>query len=395
VQFRLALLDLAAGVVGLITLVTVWNAYSLVVQLRDAYKRYKGLIRTLASSTLSCSNHITHRRHTTTHDTTRHAEATSGAHVYSLKQGAQCHAVVFYNFALLVIDVPFLLLLLPLIVCGWRGAEVLRLWRRTDDYWAQRRGIAMQFLLLLFDLPAAVCLAVLLVSWRAFSTVRQLRALWTTSTTSADVAPDAVAASTAAEPSAAEAPADAVSGEVNADSNRRRKRRERAATRAVAAKTSAAQQQPTSFHRVVFSEFGRLALDLPFVIVAPLMLWRLPFFLRRLFQVPTQGPSLALVTEWSYLLIVIYLRSTHCTHTAGSRHGREAQDAGGGTGGRDAAGLAVRGAVRRVRALSVAAAPRPLAHGPGTQPHPRTVDVWSHHSLCVVCGGVGGAAVDG
>ncbi len=238
--------------------------------------------------------------------------------MYSLKQGAQCHAVVFYNFALLVIDVPFLLLLLPLIVCGWRGAEVLRLWRRTDDYWAQRRGIAMQFLLLLFDLPAVVCLAVLLVSWRAFSTVRQLRALWTSSTTApADVvAPDAVAASTAAEPSAAEAdnPADAVSGEVNAAlTKRRRKRREKAATRATAAKTSsAAQQQPTSFHWVVFSEFGSLALDLPFVLVAPLMLWRLPFFLRRLFQVLTEGPSLG--SLHCTVLFFVYLRSAHRTH---------------------------------------------------------------------------------
>jgi hypothetical protein len=212
--------------------------------------------------------------------------------VYNLRQGAQCHAVVFYNFALLVIDVPFLLLLLPLIVCGWRGAAVLALWRRTDDYWAKRRGIATQFLLLLFDLPAAVCLAVLLVSWRSASVARKLRALWI-STTAVTAAVSAAVTAPEAEASTATSAIDSSSTDAAASTTvepdtgaKKKKRRSRQKSSAASSVTEAAPQHLTSFHAIVFLEFGALVLDLPFVLASPLMLWRLPLFVKRLYQVP-------------------------------------------------------------------------------------------------------------
>lgn len=245
VQFQLALLDIVVAPLALVVLVTIWNARSMITQFRVDYMRYKGepLLNGIELYSLL----------------TLHTAARDAPYIYGLQEGSICHTAILYHFALLLVDLPFLLLLIPLSLGCWRGMEVLRVWRTTTDYWIRRKEIAKQFLLLIFDTPAVTCFAILLISWRSFSTIRKLRAVWIMRKAMMAVS------STASAPSCSTAIVRKSDG--------------------ARTTTKAADGHPESFHGVIFSEMLSLLLDAPFILMSPFLLWRLP---RLLYQFYTK-----------------------------------------------------------------------------------------------------------
>ena len=173
-------------------------------------------------------------------------------------------------------DFPFLLLVIFLIVFGWRAYILKTRLEVIKDFWLRRKEIAKQALLVLFDLPAIACAVILLISWRSLSLIRQLRQLWEEKTEEWNRAKEEL------EREAARARDNeddsSSSDEDDADNDNI------TATPPANHQENAPMTKSKTFHEIIFGEFVDLLVDVPFVILGMLLLWRLPLFIRHMIR---------------------------------------------------------------------------------------------------------------
>ena len=251
VQLQLALLDIPAFVTGLVTLLTLWRSYALVTEISLEIKRWKR--RQLRNSKNG---------------------GDAADKVETFYTGSAIHRIIFWNFSLLAMDFPFLLLVIFLIVFGWRAYILKTRLEVIKDFWLRRKEIAKQALLVLFDLPAIACAVILLISWRSLSLIRQLRQLWEEKTEEWNRAKEELEREAARDKEDDSSSSD--EDDVDNDNT--------TATPPANNQESAPKTKSKTFHGIIFGEFVELLVDLPFVILGMLLLWRLPLFIRHMIR---------------------------------------------------------------------------------------------------------------
>ncbi|KAL6046203.1 hypothetical protein QOT17_022324 [Balamuthia mandrillaris] len=264
VQARLALLDIPAFILGFVVFLTLWKALKL---LRSIHQ-----IRTASSS--SSSSNETDKKKLEKQQTTlkqsrkkskrgsQQKEEPENSAITSFCEGSAIHRAIFRQFILLLLDLPLLVFAVGVTLCPWRGLFLHRLLRVMDGYWRRRRALIKQFALLFLDVPAFVCFVLLLCSWRGPSTcallVRTFRKEKSRQTK---------------QRREAEAAIDQVDDKDEDDKIKEKKKMDKESR--LEAILSLA------LHEVIFKEFIELVVDWFYVLLAILLLWRLPFLVRR------------------------------------------------------------------------------------------------------------------
>eukprot|EP01090_Pellita_catalonica_P019477 TRINITY_DN6655_c0_g1_i2.p1 TRINITY_DN6655_c0_g1~~TRINITY_DN6655_c0_g1_i2.p1 ORF type:complete len:512 (+),score=35.26 TRINITY_DN6655_c0_g1_i2:276-1811(+) len=177
-----------------------------------------------------------------------------------------------YHFGMLfvdVLDIPFVLISMVIIVTVWRARPLLKgVLDRSLDRCTKRKHVLWMALMWLWDIPTAFALVLVTITvYRARQMFADLRLLWSknssTPSVTITVADD--------DEDDEENPVPQLGGGVGG----------------IAPTTSA---QNTNFddktwHMVVWVHFGRVLFDLPFPLLALLTLWRLPLLLLSLIHI--------------------------------------------------------------------------------------------------------------
>jgi hypothetical protein len=174
-----------------------------------------------------------------------------------LKEQLATHIEIYILFWHLVRDIPLLLLILLSSFTLWRIGYISQLLKGEGDYKKRLVALAISSLLTLLDIPCFVCTLIVLCSWRSKNIINLVIERYNTGTTN-------------------------------------------------------------NIHWAIFTEFYQLLVDLPFIILAPFTLWRLPTVIKESMKLDTavQRRKLVVVqfkemaTDMPYVLSTLFLIST-------------------------------------------------------------------------------------
>ncbi|KAJ3439187.1 lish domain-containing protein fopnl [Anaeramoeba flamelloides] len=137
------------------------------------------------------------------------------------------HLIIFREFYHFMLDIPFLIISLFLILGFWRSCALKKVLKDPETKGQRRKKIAAEGLLLALDLPCLVFLIILTVSWRVQIVYTLLK-----------------------------------------------------------------ERQPTDpWHRIIIDQFYEYILDVIFIAISPLCLWRFPFMFRQCFYGDAKGAN--------------------------------------------------------------------------------------------------------
>jgi hypothetical protein len=142
------------------------------------------------------------------------------------------HIAVFFAFFELLIDIPFAVLFIFIIVFHWRFIIYRKKVAKLQSYWRRRLQLSKQAALVFLDIPCAVLLIVLLLSWRRNQVWKILKA------------------------------------EIDRIRDPEKKKRTR--------------DELMELYQELFAAFGGLLVDVPFAVLSLTLLWRAPIAFKSL-----------------------------------------------------------------------------------------------------------------
>ncbi|KAH3745997.1 hypothetical protein Pelo_12623 [Pelomyxa schiedti] len=155
-QFFLLLVDVPAALCALVVFVTIWRARTLYQQLKAIYLN-PDLGKAQPKSPDNDEN-----------------PAPQQAYV-STKFLSLWHWVTFVQFALFIVDLPFFLLTIFILLAPWRYYMLKHILRAPMGEWDRKKLIAYQALQICLDFPAVIACALVFMSWRCLTLYRELK----------------------------------------------------------------------------------------------------------------------------------------------------------------------------------------------------------------------------
>jgi len=161
-QFFLLILDIPAAFCALAVFITIWRARTLYQQLVWIY------------NTSSDEQEVPKTASVLSADDEDNPAPKQQQYI-SAKYISLWQWVSFVQFALFIVDLPFFLLTIFILLAPWRYYMLPHILKAPVNEWERKKLIALQALQIVLDFPAVIAVLIICCSWRCKELIRQLK----------------------------------------------------------------------------------------------------------------------------------------------------------------------------------------------------------------------------